>query len=229
MPARPERIEGPAETWDRFGYGEIERTLRHLCTQIGWTQVPEGPGHVLSVSSAVPREGKTSVSVALGTVMARDHSCDVLVIECDLWQPRLRTDLGLGSVAGLSRLLEWNDELEFGLHQSAIPNLWILPGGSVPDQPSRLLRSQRMQRLIDEARERFPFVILDLPAVLYSSDAAVLAQLSEGTLFVVRTGNTDVRAVEQAMGLLQGANVYGVLLNRVRPALPDLVRRLMQA
>jgi Mrp family chromosome partitioning ATPase len=84
-----------------------------------------------------------------------------------------------------------------------------------------------MQTVLSEARDRFAFTVMDLPAVLESSDAAVLARQTDGVVLVVRAGSTNQRSVQQAIQLLSGVPLHGVVLNRRRSRVPGLIRRLM--
>ena len=199
--------------------------MRRMCTLCGWTQAEQGAGRTLAIASAQSGEGKTSLAVAFAIMMAQDHASDVLLIECDLLRPTIARDFGLVSDTGLTQLLEGQSSRAL---RSRIPNLWLLPAGEPVDNPSRLLRSPRMSALLEEARSRYAFVILDLPAVLDTSDAAVLARQTDGMVLVVRSGRTDTRAVQQALQVLSGANLHGVVLNRSRTATPDFIRRLFQ-
>lgn len=210
--------------------GELAGIIRRICALCGWTQATEAAGRTLAIASALEREGKSSIAQAVAIATAQDSPGDVLLLECDLLHPSLGEDFGLTS-PGLSEILaseaDLVDELAEGLQPTRLPNLWLLPAGSARENPSRLLRSLRMVETLTELRSRFAFIVLDLPAVLRSSDAAVLAQLSEGVAFVVRAGATDQRAVQQALQLLSGAMVHGVVLNRWQTSAPDLVRRLV--
>src|SRR5207302_8426063 len=88
----------------------------------------------------------------------------------------------------------------------------------------RLLRSPRMAKVVAAMESSFAFVVLDLAAVLTSSDAAVLARCTDGVVFVVRAGATNQRAVQRALWLLAGATIHGVVLNRWRSSIPTLLR-----
>lgn len=219
---------GIADSWKDLGYAGLEDTVRRICTRCGWTRAAAGAGQILAVGSAVEGEGKSLLAAAIAMSMAQDHTNGVLLLECDLSHPMLREDFGLDSGQGLSEVLSGHTDLESSVRLSRIPNLWLLPAGVCADNPSRLLRSPAMTALLDEARNRFAFIVLDLPAVLASSDATVLARQTDGIVLITHCGSTDQRAVKQALQLLSGVKMHGVVLNRWRSAVPDIVRRVVE-
>ncbi len=227
MPAVPPRDGSLAERWRPLGRAELVDNVRRICTLCGWSQAPVGRGRSLAVTSALRREGKTALAVAIAIATASDHSSEVLLLECDLMNPTLSGDFGLNGGPGLTEVLSGAVPLDDALQRTALPNLRVLPAGGQHDNPSRLLRSPAMTALLAELHERYAFTVLDLPAVLENADASVLACLADGTVLVVRAGHTDQRAVQQAVQLLTGATLHGVVLNRWRPALPDFVRRAL--
>ena len=218
----------PADLWHDLGYPDLANTVRRLCTQCGWTHVSTETGRTMAIASAVEGEGKSSLARAVAISMAQDHTGSVLLVECNLLRPTLTEDFGLGDGPGLREVLAGGADADSALRPTRLPNLWLLPAGGPHDNPSRLLRSTAMSSFVKEARNSFAFVVLDLPAILKSSDATVLAELADGVVFVVRAGATDERAVQQALQLLSGATLHGVVLNRWRSAVPDLVRRIIQ-
>lgn len=213
--------------WQPLGRAELVDSVRRICTLCGWSQAPVGRGRSLAVTSALRREGKTALAAALAIATAVDHSCDVVLLECDLVNPALSSDFGLEARPGLTEVLSGAAPMDVAVQRTAVANLYVLPAGGPHDNPSRLLRSPAMTALLTEIQDRFAFTVLDLPAVLENADAPVLAGLADGTVLVVRAGHTDQRAVQQAAGLLTGATLHGVVLNRWRPALPDFVRRAL--
>jgi capsular exopolysaccharide synthesis family protein len=217
-----------ADPWKDLGHPGFADIVRRICTVCGWTAATPGTGQMLAISSAIEREGKSSVARALAISMARDHDGDVLLIECDTLRPSLNRDFGIELSPGLTEVLTGEAQFSDGLHQTRMSNLWLLPVGAQHENPSRLLRSPAMSAMLNEARMRFAFIVVDVPAILRTTDAAVLARMSDGVVMVVRAGSTDQRAVDEALQLLAGAHVHGVVLNRWRTRVPGLVRRLVE-
>lgn len=108
-----------------------------------------------------------------------------------------------------------------------MPNLSFLPGGSTPKHPSLLLRSEGMTAVIGALKERFDYVVLDLPAVLFSSDSVVLTPLCDSLLWVVRAGVTPIPTVRRAINMVEHDKIVGLALNDARLATPGPLLRLM--
>lgn len=221
-----------SDSWMNPDQGELAGIVRRICARCGWTEAGNAMGRTLAVASAMEREGKSSIASAIAIATAHDYPGDVLLLECDLLRPSLGDDFGVDGGLGLSEILaddgDLVDALAQGLRPTGLPNLWLLPAGNQQENPSRLLRTARMAGALEELRNRFAFIVLDLPAVLRSGDAPALARLTEGVVFVVRAGSTDQRAVQQAIQLLSGATLHGVVINRWRTTVPEIVRRIVE-
>ncbi len=104
-----------------------------------------------------------------------------------------------------------------------LPNLDFLPSGPFPPNPSELLNSKAMIRIIEEFEGRYDHVIIDSPPVLAVTDAAILAVHTDGAVVVLRSGETEQRAAERAVDQLRrlGVRVFGAVLNEVSAASPD--------
>lgn len=220
----------PAHQTD-LGYPELANLVRRICTLCGWGMPAGLPGRVMGIASTWESEGKSLLAQAIAISTAQAMASEVLLAECDLQRPSLGKDFGIGRGPGLCEVLTGDRDLAHTLgecvHPTGLPNLRLLPAGGLHDDPSRLLRSQRMAALFGEMRRRFEFVVLDLPAVLRNSDAAVLGELSDGAVLVVHAGSTSQQAVQQALQLYSRANVHGVVLNRWQTALPGVIGRFV--
>ena len=151
------------------------------------------------------------MAAALATCGAK-----VLLIDADLRQPRCHTALGLPPSPGLSDLLTGRVNTE--PVQTNVENLSLLPAGHPAANPTELLTSWLMCKLLQEARERFEFVVLDSPPILVVSDGLLLANLADGVVFVAESGRSrqdDARlAIERV--LQTGGVPVGAVLNRGR-------------
>ena len=103
------------------------------------------------------------------------------------------------------------------IRPSVLPNLDVLPSGPFPPNPSELLNSKTMKRLLEEFEGRYTQVIVDSPPVLAVTDAAVLAAHTDGAVLVLRSGETEQRAAERSVEQLRRLNVrlFGAVLNEV--------------
>lgn len=216
-----------AHGWAPFGYPGFEDAIRSICTACGWERGASTGGRILAVTSALPGEGKSFLSEAIALSMALDHDRDVLLVECDMRAPTLADDFALSSAQGLADALTGHAPLNDVVRLSRLSNLWLLPAGAAPPNPSRLLRSEPGTELWQELRRHYAFTILDLPAALATSDAGLLARAADETLLVVRAGTTRERDVQRAIDALAGARLCGLVLNRWQTKIPPLVRRLL--
>ncbi len=193
-------------------FGEALRSLRTamLLTSIGT------PPKTILVTSSIPSEGKTSIAICLARIHARSGR-RTLIIDCDVRRPRLHELAGVANQSGLSDVLMQHRELsEVVLLDEPSGAYFVTAGGPVPD-PAALLASERMRRLLKDAATRYDLVIIDSPPVLSVSDARVLSQMTDKTVFLVHWGST--RRHDVMMGVKQlieaGADLAGLVLSRV--------------
>jgi receptor protein-tyrosine kinase len=186
---------------------------RRLAATLHRTQIATGL-KVVMIGSAVAGEGKTLTAANLALTFSGSYRRRVLLIDGDLRRPSVHTMFGIDGTPGLSDgLLTSDDNAKLALrHRSA--HLAILPAGRPTSDPMAGLTSERMQRLIDEARATFDWVIIDTPPVGLMTDANLLANMADGTLLVVKAGTTPYEAVQRAADAIGRDHLLGVVLNR---------------
>jgi capsular exopolysaccharide synthesis family protein len=170
----------------------------------------------LLVTSAASGEGKTLVAANLGFAFAQaGHR--VTLVDADLRRPRLAQLLDLEPAPGLSELLSGDESVETVHEESQLP-LEVLTAGSRPPNPSELLESDRFGALLDRLTGRSEIVIIDSPALLPVSDAAVIARMTAAVLMVARVPSTRAEALDAAAESLRavGKQPVGAVLNGVR-------------
>lgn len=173
----------------------------------------------LVVTSPQAQNGKSRTAANLAVVLA-SAGHRTLLLDADFRRPSLHKIFKLDSEAGLVNLVLQNAEDAKLLRQiENVPNLWVVPAGPPPPNPSELLGSQRMEELIDRFREHFQFIVIDTPPVNSVTDAAVLSPSVDGTILVIEHGRTSYPALLHAQESLDivGAKVLGVVMNKVRP------------
>jgi capsular exopolysaccharide synthesis family protein len=173
----------------------------------------------ICVSSALPREGKTFVSVSMATAMASEDK-KVMLIEGDMRRPRLQDLFGKErDGSGLSDLLKGRATgMDQVIRKSHIPGLFYIPAGSAADNPVSLLKSQGMRKVIELCGKKFDFVFIDAPPVMGMADAGILARYSDGLILVTKQGHTPLEVLRQAQeSILVGQEVHilGIVLNMV--------------
>ncbi len=197
------------ETKDLVG-AEKFRTLRSRLHQIAAAQKLQK----IVITSSLPAEGKTFIAANLAQSFTRQADKKVLLIDADLRASRLNLMLGAPGKPGLSDYLRGDVE-DFQVTQVGPDgNLCLIPGGREVENPSELLHSERMKLLLDKMATLFDWVILDSPPALAVHDASILADMTDGVLFVVRAGATNYQLAEKAASEFAEKNLLGVVLNR---------------
>lgn len=192
----------------------ISEAYRILRTNLGFSAIDKELKTIM-VTSAQPGEGKSTTSVNLAVVYAQADK-KVLIIDADLRKPKLHQMFVKTNRIGLSHLLSGQSILLQAVMETHIPNLSVITSGPIPPNPSEILSSNRMTRLLEELRGAFDIIILDTPPVLAVSDAQIVAAKCDGVLLVVHAGKTKRDAVMKAKASLDHvkANLLGTVLNQ---------------
>ncbi len=173
---------------------------------------------VILVTSALPGEGKSSISVGLAAILTQKKA-HVLLVEADMRRPVLQRSLqSIDGSIGLATLLSGSSSFEQSICcPLEMPMLTILPAGPIPPYPAELLDSKLMTHLLERARTEFDFVIVDTPPLLSVSDALPLTVLADSVLLAVRSRLTRLHALVDTYHLLlrSGRSISGVVLNDV--------------
>ncbi len=169
----------------------------------------------IAVTSALTGEGKTTAATNLAVVTSMSVGRRVLLVDCDLRRPKVHQSLGLRVDAGLAEVLEGQASLEDAIIRADGTELDVLPVRALPPNPSELLASQRMQRLVEDLAGRYDRVILDVPPTLGLPDSKSLCDLCDGIVFVVRADETPSIDVESALEVLDRRRLLGLVLNGV--------------
>jgi len=215
------RIELVAQNLPKSQMSEAFRALR---TSILLSQA-DHPPQVILVTSALPREGKTTAAANLAVTLAQLGDSTVLV-DADLRKPSIGRllNLGDGKHAGLSSYLAGVSSLDLvTVPHPAIPNLAAIPTGPLPPNPADLLSSHKLADAIAELRTKYKFIVIDSPPVMAATDAVILSVLADGVLLVVRSGETAKEAFTRTRDLLNSvkSHILGVVLNAVDSNSPD--------
>jgi succinoglycan biosynthesis transport protein ExoP len=177
---------------------------------------PDRPARTLLITSAGPQEGKTTVAVNMGITFAQS-GLSVLIVDTDMRRPRLHKALGITSVSeGLSKAVVGETEVQSVVRSTIVPNLFLLPCGASPPNPAELLHSQRFKAIVQELASRYDRVIFDSPPVGAVTDPAILARLTDGTIFVAKAGRTGKDALARARRQVasdSSVNLLGCIIN----------------
>ena len=203
---------------------QVSEAFRALRTSLLLSQA-DHPPQVILVTSALPREGKTTAAVNLAVTLAQlgDRT---LILDSDLRKPGVRRvlNMSVGRETGLSSYLAGVaslDEVTFPHPQ--IENLVMLPTGPIPPSPADLLSSHRMRDAVSYLRQKYKFIVIDSPPIMAATDAVILSALTDGVLLVVRSGTTPKEAFTRTRDLLHAVKcrLLGVVLNAVDSSAPD--------
>lgn len=169
------------------------------------------------VTSGMPGEGKTCTAVNLSTVLGQ-LGLNVLLVDSDLHRPRLHQILGISNARGLASALAKPETLAASLQATKLPGVTVLPAGPGAPNPSGLLASDGMRRLLRSLEDQYDLVILDSPPVLLVADALVLGSLANGVVVTVHGGETTVDQLAKVRDRLQlnRINILGVVINNLR-------------
>lgn len=200
-------------------FDEME-VYRHLRTNIEYSSVDKKV-QVVNVTSSNTGEGKTTTSTNLAIVSANQFG-RVLLVDCDMRKPQVHKKFNISNRFGLSNVLA-NDNVNVSDNvfqkfkdRSGGGILYVLPSGVKVPNPLELLSSEKFKEFLEYMRDRFDFIVLDCPPVLSVSDAIPVSRISDGTLFVVSSMDTDKNEAKTALTQLQrnGANVLGTVLSK---------------
>lgn len=190
------------------------RTLRSRLYQARTNQTLR----TLLVTSSVPGEGKTFVTVNLAQAIIRQPDRRALIIDADLRCPRVHAMLGAPAAPGLTDYLRGEADDIAVIQHGPEGNLCMIPGGGEVTNPSELLSNGRLGNLIQRLTPVFDWIIVDSPPCLPVADASILAGLCDGVLLVVKAGATPSAVAQRSSQELQGRNIVGVVLNAVGEA-----------
>jgi capsular exopolysaccharide synthesis family protein len=174
--------------------------------------------NTIMVTSPGRGEGKTTVATNLAISIARDASQTALLVDANLRWPGISCGLGMDTGLGLSDHIMGEIPLGTLFVNPGISKLVVLPAGSTQEDSLDVLSSPKMQRLVAEMKSRYPdrYVIFDCPHLLGMPDALAFAEYVDGIVLVAAEGQTAKTDLQQALTLLQGRNLLGVVMNKIQ-------------
>jgi polysaccharide biosynthesis transport protein len=193
----------------------LSEAYRNIRTSI-LLSFSEKPPKKLIITSPNPSEGKTTTAINTAIALSQTGA-QVLVIDCDMRNPRVHRVFGEDNGMGLSSHLSGNADLESVMVGSEVANLHCIFAGPIPPNPSELLGSNIFKKMIERLSESFDHIILDTPPILGFADSVILSKLVEGVILVVTAGKTPKETLLHAKEQLQQVNakILGVVINRV--------------
>ncbi len=191
----------------------ISEAYRSLRTNFQFATIKHQPKSVM-ITSAVPGEGKTTTAVNFAVTMA-DRGMKVLIVDTDLRRPNVHRVLKMERGPGLADVLRERIPVKSVIRSTRVENLSIISSGRVPPNPSELIGSERMRKLMEELGGSFDLVICDAPSILVVTDPVLLATHVDTVTIVVSVGFARRETIMRAKKLMETANPFisGVILN----------------
>jgi len=176
---------------------------------------------VIVVTSGIPGEGKSTVSLNLAVTFASDPGTRTLLIDGDLRRPTIGSRLKPEPQLGLSEVLSGQADLMHAVVHLGNCPLHVLPAGARPSDPHQLLASLEAKNLMVGLRERYDRIIVDTPPIIPFTDADALGAASDGILLVVQAGTTPKSAFAEEVASVTSTRILGTILNAATSSLAD--------
>jgi succinoglycan biosynthesis transport protein ExoP len=200
-----------------FGHPKsmLSEAYRNIRTSI-LLSFSEKPPKKIAISSPNPIEGKTTTVINTAIALSQTGA-KVLIIDTDMRKPRIHKIFNEENGVGLSNFLSGHGELESIIKKTEIPNLYYIPSGPIPPNPSELIGSKLFKSMMESLGERFDHLVLDSPPVLGFADSIILSTAVDGVILVVLGGKTPRETLQRAKEILHQVNakILGVVINRV--------------
>jgi non-specific protein-tyrosine kinase len=191
---------------------EPYRMVRHLLEQLHRTAQLS----IVAVSSAMVAEGKTTTSINLAGALAQASDARVLLVDADLRNPSIAHHLGLGD-ARRRGLVDAILDPNLGLDDVVSPrppfNLDVLPAGTVLPAPYEVLKSPRLGDLLEQARHRYDYVVLDTAPLVAIPDSRLIGNWVDGFLVVVAAHKTPRKLLAETLDLMEPTKLVALLFN----------------
>ncbi|PFG30665.1 polysaccharide biosynthesis tyrosine autokinase [Paramicrobacterium agarici] len=187
-------------------------SFRSLRTNLQFVNIEKGPRSFV-ITSSIPGEGKSTTAANLAIALA-ETGAKVALIDGDLRLPKLSEYMGIEGAVGLTDVLIGRADLVDVLQRWGRGQLFVLPSGRVPPNPSELLGSAAMETLLSTLTGTFDYVLIDAPPLLLVTDAAVVSKLTGGAIMVAASGRTKRQELANAVRTLEGigSKLVGVVV-----------------
>lgn len=206
-----------AKKEDGYSAEQLDDRFHRIIYQLGLNPTYEIPV-VLGVTSAVRGEGRTTVAMGLAKAVTQLMPVRVVVVETDLENPALAQDLNLQS-HGLSEFMRGEVEVEEVIQSTNQPDLFVVTAGDAQGQVLKTLRNENLGHLIENLRQQFALVLLDLPPLADTGEVTRAMSQTDFVLMIVQAGSTPGKMVKSSLELVPEDKLIGVVLNRTKPAL----------
>ena len=176
----------------------------------------DNPVKTVSITSTIPAEGKTSITIFLAMTIA-EQGKSVLIIDGDFRRPRIGRYLGRRFEQGFFNYIVKEASLDSVINATNIPNVYFMDCGSKAPNSIEIFESDKFTQMIRFLREKFDYVLIDTPPLSLFIDAAVIAPRTDGTVLICGSGQVGYKQAQDALEQLKNskANILGCVLNKV--------------
>lgn len=191
----------------------ISEQYRTIRTNIQFSMIDK-PFKTIACTSPSPGEGKSTTIANLAVTFAGQGQ-KVLLIDADLRKPTLHQIMEVDNQKGLTTLIAKSTNITEAILATKIKNLYLLPSGPIPPNPSELLGSKMLKILLSGLSKKFDLILFDTPPILAVTDAQILGSSCDGVILVLKSGQTERKNLVKAKELLDRVqvNVIGSVIN----------------
>lgn len=195
----------------------VAEAIKTVRTNLEFSSADDVTNKIM-ITSTAPGEGKSFITASLAQSYAASGK-KVLVIDCDLRRGRQYEIFGVSNNRGLSNVLisDLDDSVKIQTIKTKLPKVYLLPGGTIPPNPSELLESQKMRDLVLMLEKDYDVILFDCPPVVGLSDALIVTKYVDTTVIVTAYKSTPVDLLKKSVKALEAVNarIAGVIFNRV--------------
>lgn len=203
---------------------ELTNNMRYILTNLN--RQGELPPR-LAIVSSLREEGVTYSARALGAILGYDFQAHVCVVDLNWWWPARDRVLAIND-EGLAAILAGTATIDIAIVPTGWSHVKILPAGKIEEKDRPIVaRSRQLRDIIEQLSEQFDHLVLDVPAILATSDSIPLASLADCCILVIRQGVTTVEDVRLALDRIDHLNILGVILNKSRSKTPAFIQKLV--
>ena len=189
-----------------------EEAIRVLWNNIEFSHI-ESASKIITFTSSISGEGKTLITSKLGNVIAQGDK-SVIILDLDMRKSNQHTNYNLSNTKGMSTLLTHKHTLQEVIQKTSHENLHIITGGPTPPNPTELIMSKMLERVIEKLTQRYDYILIDSPPIGLVADATKLMYLSDLTLVVFKAHTSKKDFIKNIMRLTQDPKIHkGIILN----------------
>ncbi|HBY18875.1 MAG TPA: hypothetical protein DEH00_06860, partial [Candidatus Marinimicrobia bacterium] len=195
----------------------VSEAYRSMRTNIELSGVDKSIKSVV-ITSAGPGEGKSTTIANLAIAFAQMDQ-KTLLVDTDMRRPVLQKVFKVPRVPGIADIITGTNTIEECIHETSVENLYILPSGNLPPNPSEMLGSKKMREIYQTLTEQYDKIFFDAPPIIAVTDASLLAKLCDGLVVVVKSGVTHDEALDQVQNIVQQIKLpmLGAVINAITP------------